>query len=483
MTKKIFLASVIAVLTVLGVIVLNSMSVERVKAQGGVALSEYAWSETIGWVKFSGSNYGVNIDDDGKLSGYAWSENVGWIRFDPPGPYPACSASTCPAGAPDPNQPAYLYKGEGFYKWKIIGWARACGGIEPEVPEDCNGPDSDLSGGWDGWILMGPIFKNNALHSVRSFLDTKGTEDENDDECKLKGFAWGDDKVGWIKFRYKTGGVEKYAVKIDNKELCGPDEETENQPPTAPNPISTDSDSPSVYCGTTDLQSPPVGLHWTFNDNNNPNTPDGKQGSYQIQVVESGGDFEDENDIVFDSDEAPSDYPGYTFGPGDGIEWGKTYDWRVMVWDDADEPLSSPWSDIDTFTTPNNPYPLPRFSLQRSSPDILIPITLDTTGSTCYEDSPDCSDAITMGSWNFYSKISEAWTLIPKDATCEGVDDCVIVGDDPNPLNLIIQFTNRGQKLIELEITESGKTCNYTRETDVMRMPPGWQETVPKTNP
>jgi len=52
----------------------------------------YFWSENIGWVlagsntngpyeNNSDSNWGVNIDESGKLSGFAWSENTGWINF------------------------------------------------------------------------------------------------------------------------------------------------------------------------------------------------------------------------------------------------------------------------------------------------------------------------------------------------------------------------------------------------------------------
>lgn len=46
-------------------------------------LSGYAWSSNVGWIKFSGPTYGVNMDDvTGNLSGYAWSSNIGWVKFN-----------------------------------------------------------------------------------------------------------------------------------------------------------------------------------------------------------------------------------------------------------------------------------------------------------------------------------------------------------------------------------------------------------------
>lgn len=47
------------------------------------ALSGWAWNNTIGWISFRGSNYGVNIDTgNGNFNGYAWNEIVGWISFN-----------------------------------------------------------------------------------------------------------------------------------------------------------------------------------------------------------------------------------------------------------------------------------------------------------------------------------------------------------------------------------------------------------------
>ncbi|WP_141699477.1 hypothetical protein [Candidatus Marithrix sp. Canyon 246] len=58
-------------------------------------LEGYVWAENVGLIRLgthtsggrhtyansSGTDYGINNDDSGKLSGYAWAENVGWIHF------------------------------------------------------------------------------------------------------------------------------------------------------------------------------------------------------------------------------------------------------------------------------------------------------------------------------------------------------------------------------------------------------------------
>ena len=77
-----------------GWINLNS-NTEEVVAYFGDSdfLTGYFWCENIGWIKLSAdsavapfvntssTNWGVNIEEDGRLSGFAWSENAGWINF------------------------------------------------------------------------------------------------------------------------------------------------------------------------------------------------------------------------------------------------------------------------------------------------------------------------------------------------------------------------------------------------------------------
>ncbi|MEN9338062.1 MAG: hypothetical protein RIQ41_376 [Candidatus Parcubacteria bacterium] len=42
---------------------------------------KYGWSDVGGWVNFSPTNGGVNVNDS-TLTGYAWAQNTGWIALD-----------------------------------------------------------------------------------------------------------------------------------------------------------------------------------------------------------------------------------------------------------------------------------------------------------------------------------------------------------------------------------------------------------------
>jgi hypothetical protein len=51
-------------------------------------LTGQVWSEALGWISFSGTNYGVGITCDsgtqtGTLTGFAWGEGAGFINFEP----------------------------------------------------------------------------------------------------------------------------------------------------------------------------------------------------------------------------------------------------------------------------------------------------------------------------------------------------------------------------------------------------------------
>src|SRR3989344_2606403 len=96
--------------------------------------TNYAWSETIGWISFdcanegvcSASNYKISEGAGGVLSGYAWSENIGWISFN------AADVSGCPSGTCSPS--VNLSTGA------VSGWARACGSFDDK--SICSGSQS-----------------------------------------------------------------------------------------------------------------------------------------------------------------------------------------------------------------------------------------------------------------------------------------------------------------------------------------------------
>ncbi|MDO8561891.1 MAG: hypothetical protein Q7S05_03635 [bacterium] len=123
-------------------------------------LSGYAWSDNIGWVSLSGSNYGIAIDNNGKLSGYAWSDNIGWITAN------ESELSGCPS-----NPCRAKLNGNAF-----SGWLRALS----------NG------GGWDGWISLSG---NSPSYGV--------TQDQS--TAALSGYAWGSDVIGWLDFSQASG--------------------------------------------------------------------------------------------------------------------------------------------------------------------------------------------------------------------------------------------------------------------------------------
>jgi hypothetical protein len=135
-------------------------------------LSGYAWSDNLGWISFSGSNYQVSVQSDGTLAGYAWANpsddtsgtnNIGWIDFN------AADTAGC-----------------GFGAAKLTGTSITGGALV--VAADNNG--------WNGCISLSGSGYGVTLSSTGS--SQSGT---------LDGYAWADSTVGgWISFNCDTGG-------------------------------------------------------------------------------------------------------------------------------------------------------------------------------------------------------------------------------------------------------------------------------------
>ena len=141
------------------------IGVQTTKADTTKAVTGWAWSSNIGWIKFNpGSSDDVKYNlGTGALSGYAWSSNIGWIHFAPTGGYPespTTGAKLPPADANNPNG------ADG----PMTGWAKALAGSS--------------SGGWDGWIKMSGGWTNGVHRDGNS----------------LTGYAWGSEVVGWVNF-------------------------------------------------------------------------------------------------------------------------------------------------------------------------------------------------------------------------------------------------------------------------------------------
>lgn len=184
--KNIFLllSGAILVLAILA-IGANGFIVEAQAVPANAALSGWAWSSNIGWIKFKSTGtepaYGVNIvtDTSGpnagvkRLAGGAWSSSIGWVKFNP---------TAGPDGYPDDTASK---KDAQFSGTNIIGWARACTVF---INSDCNGAlkDTIYRGGWDGWLKMGGgSLLGGGVRLVGE---------------QLTGFAWGGEVLGWVKF-------------------------------------------------------------------------------------------------------------------------------------------------------------------------------------------------------------------------------------------------------------------------------------------
>lgn len=140
-----------------GVLMLSGKTDVYAQSSGG-SISGYGWSETIGWISFSGSGYGMSVDASGTISGYGWSEHVGWVSAqssDLAGcPSAPCTATINSSGA-------------------LQGWMRVLAG------------GTSQSGGWDGFIRLSGSNYGPVRQSSGSFL----------------GYAWGSDVVGWVDFQ------------------------------------------------------------------------------------------------------------------------------------------------------------------------------------------------------------------------------------------------------------------------------------------
>lgn len=141
-----------------------SQGVKEARADSSNTFSGYAWSDNVGWISFSGSNYGITVDTNGKLSGYAWSDNIGWISAND-ADLAGCPKTPCTAKLQSNN---------------LNGWLKVLSG------------GSSQSGGWDGWISLsgsnpnyGPTLSNNIF----------------------SGYSWGSDVVGWISWSGSGYGV------------------------------------------------------------------------------------------------------------------------------------------------------------------------------------------------------------------------------------------------------------------------------------
>ncbi len=204
----------------------NPGSVAIPKAEAApTALTGYAWTDTVGWISFSGtatdgSPYSVNLDPDtGDFSGNAWSSDIdtapnpdqggiGWISFD-----------RSRTGNP-PADPYRLTAGAiakvDLVTGNVTGWARALAACTQDalgnlVPAQC--AQNSNAGGWDGWIKLSDTWTNPVKI--------------NPSDGKFSGYAWGGAKVlpsgdsdpigvsviGWVNFSGTAQDGSSYSVQ------------------------------------------------------------------------------------------------------------------------------------------------------------------------------------------------------------------------------------------------------------------------------
>ncbi len=388
-------------------------------------VSEWAWSENIGWVSFNctnrrtceTSNYGVNIGSDGIFSGYAWSEHIGWIKFDPNGPYP--------------ENPQYSAKMD-LETGQVSGWARALA----------------YNGGWDGWIKLRGLATDGSSYGVSLNLTSR----------EFEGWAWGGGEtasssvIGWLSFN------------CINQDVCGASDykviTSFSLPPTA----SELSAIGQAYCST-----PSEGFSWTFSD------PDGDtQGAYWLQV-DKEGDFASFGNGEFDSGKVVSASPDKSIliakTPGEGqLAYNTDYFWRLKVWDDGDIP-STGWISGPEFDTEIHIYPVPDFNWIPFPPTEgeVVQFCATQEAASCSEDISKCYDSdnnlISCSGKTFL------WTF-PENSE-------FATGSSATSENPQVKFMTTDSVNVSLDITDDVGSCTITKEIGITIPLPKWKEIGP----
>lgn len=185
------------------------------EAGSGHNLSNYLWSDNVGWVSLNCTNtnscgvadYGVNVDTGGNFSGYAWNDNVGWISFNP------AEVVGCPQSPCSP----VLNMNTGA----VTGWAKVLA---------ANG------NGWDGWIKLSGTASDGASYGVYFSGSTSS------------GYSWGSDVIGWLSWSGSNYSAVASVVLVNPLPTA-----TMTSP--AVNPLDTNTVTLVSFGGTANSQS------------------------------------------------------------------------------------------------------------------------------------------------------------------------------------------------------------------------------------
>lgn len=214
-----------------------------------------------------------------------------------------------------------------------------------------------------------------------------------------------------------------------------------NLPTAIPNaPVQPD------YCTT---PAAAAVFSWSY-DSPLPGHP---QRYYQIQIIDSSGDFSvpyiDTGKVL--SGSHMSTAPNQPPNPPNELQFGPvTYKWRLRVWDKDD--VQSEWFNGPDFMTPVNRYPAPDFSAVPEIGYVGIPINF-------IDNSLDYSGG---------GIISRNWSF-------EGGVPATSTQKDP-----IVSFVEKGNYDISLTVTDSsGLSCTIGKQFKISRHLPEWREIAP----
>lgn len=348
----------------------------------GQKLTGWTWSENMGWIHFGssiGAPYNATILPDGTLYGYAWSEYIGWMSFTPQGPYPTT-----------PSYPAKVDVNGNF-----SGWFRALVGVD--------------SGGWDGWMK----FDQGGNYGTGVTLDSA---------CKLQGWAWGGDNIGWVHMT-NSPGSPAYSISI----ACG----------TVSN-LAANVSGETVVCAS----SPQAVISWSYSNSNGES-----QSAYQVQVS-TVSDF---SSIIVDSGKVVSNSSSYIISSG-SLSFNTQYYYRVRGWS-GDDFIPSPYVN-SSFTTAAHQGPTPGFSWISTKPQKGITATITDTSTT--------SGGSTI--------ISRTWTYPDTATTTSPAGDAI----------QIVRFDDLSNN-VTLSITDSnGLTCSVSQQITGRPSVPDFKEIKPQ---
>lgn len=180
-----------------------SFNSEDCDTDGNGTISSGEASNTPGCPAGATADYAVSVANNGDMTGYAWSSTLGWLKFGGL----TGSGSDMPSTSGNTSSNAKL-SGSNV----LSGWARFCEGADDESTGNGDGicsPSTSRTDGWDGWLSL----KGSGTLSGSYGVLFDGTS-------RFSGYSWGGDVVGWLNWSPSgTTGVRYCTVETLNVSL------------------------------------------------------------------------------------------------------------------------------------------------------------------------------------------------------------------------------------------------------------------------